>query len=155
MTVFVITPMIMDIDIPMGKAKLTFVLYFFLAIFDMGVQLFIVNMKEKRPEKIELLERTSLALSIVTIWGYGAIICPLIFSKTSERIIFDIAILTFVEIMSVINFIAYKRSKNKVQEDYTYNGNDYYKGKKMKITLILEGILIASVCLLLICADII
>lgn len=149
-TVFVITPVAMNIDIPVGKAKTCFLLYFFLAISDIVIQIIINRLKEKYREKEEMLERISLVLSIITIWGYGAIICPLIFSKTIERVIFDISLFVFVGLMSVINLIVYKSRKKKVEEDYVYKGEDYYLGTKMLTGLILEGVLVGIICLFLI-----
>lgn len=150
-SVFVITPIAMDIVISVKSAQRTFLLYFFLAIFDIGSQLFILFLKEKKPHREVILERISLVLSIVTIWGYGAIICPLIFSKIIERVIFDLSILAFVGLMSFINLIAYKKRKNKVEKDYKYIDRDIFKGKLMKAGLITAGVFVSGACLYLIC----
>ena len=149
LSVFILTPIILNIIVPLGKAKIAFLLYFILAIFDIVSQIFIASMKEKYPNKAKWLERLSLVLSIATIWGYGAIICPLVFSKRIERIIFDIALLAFVAFLSVLNLIVYKANKNKVLEDYKYNSTDKHKGRMRLIALIIEGIATGVGCIIL------
>lgn len=151
LTVFVVTPMMANITIPISKAKLAFILFFALFIFDVGIQWFMLNVKENHPNKIELCERLSLVLSIATIWGYGAIICPLIFSKTIERVIFDIALLGVVTIISTVNMLIYKLKKKTIDIDYEYTNQDYYGARKALICLVAEGLVMALICIIIIC----
>ena len=150
---FIIAPIIMNIDIPLNKAKIALLLYMLLFIFDLTTQIVISNKKEKYKDKSELFDRLSLLWSIAAIWGYGAIICPLIFSKTIQRIIFDIVLLVLVIVLSIVNMIVYKSRKNVVQEDYKYTGLDFHKGSRMLLMVFFQGILVAIMCIALICID--
>lgn len=151
--VFIIVPMIMNIDVSINKARIALLLYLLLFVFDLLSQVIISNKKEKYKSKSELFDRLSFVLSIATIWAYGAIICPLIFNKMIERIIFDLSLLLFVIGVSIVNMTVYKYRKRKVQEDYIYTGIDFHRGSRMLLLLFGEGIVMGLMCIILICVN--
>ncbi len=141
--VFILTPIFIDRQININEAQRAFIVFIVLYAFDIISQIFLLRRKECDKHNIRIYDIISFALSIIVMCGYGASVCPIIFNKNIERIIFDISLLVFVIGVSIVNFIIYKKKKNKVEEDYKYQNFEHDQVHRLLAIFCFEGLLCA------------